>query len=98
MANQIDLNLHPLASFFREICIEYDRGREIPWGHISHASQHRAIEHEHNEWLAAYCEGNVNGKHGERNKLIQMANACGKRYELLPTNALDMVIKYCQWG
>jgi hypothetical protein len=88
----IDLNQHPLSTYFQAVAKEYDRsiimdnariGKHRPWQQMTDAEQREAIMDEWVEWDDASVEGDIHGEYGELSEIPQAANCFGKRWMIL---------------
>jgi len=82
---EMNLEQHPLSDFMYALCKEYDKSLELhrDWSLIEDVDQLNAIDQEFTEVLEAYRIDDVKGEHGELNELVQVANCCGKRFNIL---------------
>jgi hypothetical protein len=80
----IDLTQHPLAPFFKEMIIEYERGKAKygEWNNKDHNWQKNAVKSECLEWEATSIK-TVGGEEREMQELTHLANVAGKRWSEL---------------
>jgi len=70
-----------MQEIFEKIKLENARSKEKHgmWRDTPRLDQGNAIYGEFIEWWRAYVAGDIDGEHGEKAELIQLANVCIRR-------------------
>lgn len=70
-----------LAEIFEKVKLENSASKLKygPWAKIAERDQGAAVQGEYVEWHSAYCNGDVDGEHGEIAELLDLMNVCARR-------------------